>query len=209
MGIVSTIPESAADYVMYGDKSHIVSDYLRGQLERVPQVFNQFTQRIYEAVQQSYNYVTDGLIRHGIMNHLGGQGIRITDDYIRALRTFEEIQQAEPTMQRWIMSHPEVKQLYLDQNVDGYSDTYVNTFGTGVAEDDYNWRRVMSGIEQDDGVTSKVTVYEDDLYDGDSELDFYKQSEIIETYRALSVLLVKQKYDFTLKSEALMKINRE
>lgn len=36
MGIVATIPESAVDYVLYGDKSHIVGEYLRNQLSNIP-----------------------------------------------------------------------------------------------------------------------------------------------------------------------------
>lgn len=209
MGIVATIPESAVDYVLYGDKSHIVSDYLRSQLSNMPQVFNQFTQRIYGAISESYQYVNDALTRYGILNQLTSQGVIATDDYMRVLSTFEELQQASPVMQRWIMSHPEVRQLYLDQNLDGYSNSYVNVFGNGVKENDYNWRRVMTGVLQDDGETSWRTFYHDDLIAGDRELDHHEKVIALTTYDAMDLILQDNPYDFTLTSDVLMKINRD
>ena len=208
MGIVSTIPEAAVNFMLFGDKSHIVSGYLQQQLTAMPQMFNQFTERIYGAMTDSYNYVTNVLTKSGIMHQLSHQGLIADQDYIQPLYTFEQIQNASPVMQRWIMSHPDVKELYLKQNIDGYSDTYQNVFGDGVGDKDYNWRRVMSGVQQDDGVTSWRTFYEnDDLIEGDRALVHFEKVAILTTYDATNVLLKDNPYDFSLKSEALMKIN--
>lgn len=209
MGIVATIPESAVDYLLYGDKSHIVGEYLRNQLNNIPQVFNNFTDRIYQAVQQSYNYVTDNLIKHGLLNRLESQGVLSNQDIMRNLTTFEQLQNATPVMQRWVMAHPEVKQLYIDQNIDGYSNTYINVFGDGVGEQDYNWRRIMSGVSQDNGVISWVKFYNDNLLEGDRELTHSEKVIALTTHDAIDLILKNNPYDFTLTSEALVKINRE
>lgn len=208
MGIVSTIPESAVDYMLYGDKSHIVSEYLQHQLANIPQMYNQFTERVHNAITQSYRYVTNSFIKSGIINQLSSQGLIVNQEYIQTLSTFEQLQNAAPVMQRWIMAHPTVKQLYLEQNIDGYSETYQNVFGQGVREQDYNWRRVMSGVQQDDGKESWHTFYEqDDLLEGDRALEHFEKVAILRTFSAIDVLLKDNPYDFSLKSEALMKIN--
>jgi hypothetical protein len=208
MGIVTTLPESAVDYMLYGDKSHIVSDYLQRQLTNIPQVFNQFTQRVHAAVTESYRHVTNALTKSNIIHQLTHHGLITTQDYMQTLSTFEQLQNASPVMQRWIMSHPKVKSLYLNQNIDGYSETYVNHFGSGVAEQDYNWRRVMSGVQQDDGKQSWRTFYDnDDLMEGDRALEHFEKVIVLSTYNTLDILLKDNPYDFSLKSEALMKIN--
>lgn len=209
MGTVVTIPEAAIDYVLYGDKSHIVANYLLGQLENIPRVFNQFTQRIYDSVASSYSYATDSLTRYGILNQLSDQGLVAMDDYIQPIETFEGLQNANSVMQRWIMAHPETRQLYLDQNIDGYSDTYTNVFGDGVGENDYNYRRVMDGVLQDDGKHSYHRFYKEDLMDGDTALDHHDKVNILHTYAYIEASMISYPYDFTLKSEALVKINRD
>ncbi len=207
MGIVATIPESAVDYVLYGDKSHIVGEYLRNQLSNIPQVFNNFTNRIYQAVQQSYHYVTDNLVKHALLNHLSNQGVLTNQDLMRDLWTFEQLQQATPVMQRWVMAHPEVKRLYQDQNIDGYSNTYTNVFGSGVGEQDYNWRRIMTGVPQEKEDGTWIIFYNDNLIDGDRELSHSEKAIAISTHEAIDFILKNNPFDFTCTSEALVKIN--
>lgn len=208
MARISTISESALDYILYGDNSHVVGNYLQQQLANMPQAFNQFAERVCNAVQQSYTYVTDTMTRYGILNQLSDKGLIANQDYIQPLTTFEQMQTASPVMQRWIMAHPRVKQLYTNQNIDGYSNTYQNVFGQGVGKDDYNYRLVMSGVLQDDGETAWRTFYNnDDLVEGDRRLNHYEKVAIINTHEAIDYLLEKNPYDFTLTSEALMRIN--
>lgn len=208
MARINTISESALDYILYGDNSHVVGNYLQQQLASMPQAFNQFSERVYGAVQKSYNYVTDAMTRYGILNQLSDKGLIADQNFIQSLKTFEQIQNAPHVMQRWIMAHPQVKELYLNQNIDGYSNTYQNAFGSGVGKEDYNYRLVMSGVLQDDGENAWRTFYHnDDLLDGDRRLSHYEKVAIINTHEVIDHLLKTNPYDFTLTSEALMKIN--
>lgn len=210
MGIVHTIPEAALDYVLYGDNSSMVSDYLQSQLAAMPAVYNSFTQRIRDAVTTSYNYVNDALVKYGIINCLQGNNINIVDNYIHEINSFQGLQQANPTMQRWIMSHPQVRELYHEQNLDGYSDSYQNVFGKEVGEDDYNYRRVMSGkfVDLPDGSYKRV-IYCDDLMPGDRELEYHEKVAIRSTWDHIDNLLTECKFDFTCNSETPVKINRD
>lgn len=209
MGMVVTIPEAALDYAIYGDNSHTVSNYLATQMQQMPQMFNALSSRIYDAMMTSYNYVTDVMTKHRLIGTLQNNGLHTVENYISPLTTVEQLQQATPVMQRWVMSHPEVRQLYLQQNIDGYSDSYHNVFGKGVGEDDYNYRRVMHGVLQDDGVHMYTKHYEEELIVGDRMLDHHEQVGILSTYDAIDSILASSDIDFTCNSTQPSKINRE
>lgn len=210
MGMVINVSEPALDLMLYGNKSNILNNYLMQQMQRVQPTFNEFSSRIYNALQNSYNFVNDKMIQYGILNQLNQQGVQVQDDYFRELLSFQDLQQANLTMQRWVMSHPQVRQYYLDQNIDGYSDTYNNVFGKGVGEADYNYRRVMDGalVDNDDD-TFTIKWYNEDLLEGDVPLNHYQQVRIRNTYDAIDHVLKTCKFDFTNTSEEPSKINLE
>lgn len=210
MGMVINVSEPALDLMLYGNKSNILNNYLTQQMQRVQPTFNEFSNRIYTALQNSYNFVNDKMIQYGILNQLNQQGVQVQDDYFRELLSFQDLQQANLTMQRWVMSHPQLRQYYLDQNIDGYSDTYNNVFGKGVGEADYNYRRVMDGalIDNDDD-TFTIKWYNEDLLEGDVPLNHYQQVRIRNTYDAIDHVLKTCKFDFTNVSEEPSKINLE
>lgn len=209
MGIVLNIPESALDYVLYGDNSSMVSDYLQTQLAALPVAFNHFTQRVKDAMVTSYNHINDTFTKYGILSSLQTQGVQAVDNHYQVLTTFQELQQANPTMQRWVMAHPEVRQLYVDQNLDGYSESYQNVFGDEVGEKDYNYRQVMSGSFVDlPNDEFKRVIYHDDLMSGDRAPDYYEKVVVRDTWHHIDNMLAETKFDFTCTSDAPMKINR-
>ena len=70
MGIVVNVPQAGLDMVLYGDKSNVISNYLYQQMQAMPQAFNDFSQRVFNAMSTSYNYVNDKLTQYGILNKL-------------------------------------------------------------------------------------------------------------------------------------------
>lgn len=209
MGVIVTVPEAALDYAVYGDNSRVISNYLANQISNMPQVFGNFAGRIYDSMVASYNYVSDAMKKHNLLNTLRNRGVEIVDDYITPITTFDGLRNANPTMQRWVMCHPELRGLYLNQNVDGYSHQYQNVFGTGVGEQDYNYRRLMNGVVQDGKDGSFVNTYYEELYVGDRELDFAEQVMIIKTHDYITQILASSDIDFTCNSTEPVKINRE
>lgn len=209
MGIVVNVPEAGLDLVLYGDKSNVISNYLYNQMQAMPQAFNEFSQRVYNAMSTSYNYINDKLTQYGILNKLQDNGLVVIDNYYQELLTFQQLQNANLTMQRWVMAHPQIKQMYINQNLDGYSGSYVNISGKTAGEDDYNYRRVMDGalIPTEDGWTVKH--YLEDLQIGDQELDHFKKSQIRNTWDAMDWFLQTCNFDFTLKSDQPVKFNKE
>lgn len=208
MGMVLSLSEPSVDMLLYGDKSNFLAGYLTNQMQQIGPAFNEFSQRVYNSIQNSYNFITDKLTQYGIRNELSAAGVNVLDNQYMELLSWQALQQANPTMQRWIMSHPRVRQLYVDQNVDGYSDQYKNIYGKGVAEEDYNYRRVMTGVIQDSGKYSVVKHFFEDLLPGDRELDHYEKNIILNTYSAIDWVLDNTAFDFTCVSEEPTKINR-
>lgn len=210
MGIVINVPEAGMDYLIYGDKSPIISNYLYNQLQQIPKTFNEFGEKIYNALYTAYNYVNDKLTQYAIMNQITQNGVNIIDNPYMELLSFKQLQEANVTMQRWIMSNPKLRKLYLDQNIDGYSSTYKNITGNTIGENDYNYRRVMdSMLVSTDNDYWKVTYYLDELLPNDKELTHYEKVKIINTWSAIDWILDNCKFDFTSKSDPPVKINKE
>lgn len=209
MGQVIDVPEAGLDYVLYGNKSNIVGNYIMQQISSLPTVFNEFGQRVYNNLMSTYNFINDKLIQYGILNQLNKAGVKVIDNFIEELLSFQALQNANVTMQRWVMAHPLVRQDFLNQNIDGYSETYRNVFGKEVGEKDYNYRLVMDGVIQDQDDSWVVKHYEQDLMIGDKELDHYDKVKILNTWDAITWLHNNCVFDFTVKSEEPVKRNLE
>lgn len=204
MGLVLSMSEPAIDKLLYGDRSNFLATYLQSQLQNIGPAFNAMSEQIRNTLMASYNFVTDKLTQYGIRNELSAAGVNYLDNYYLELLSWQALQQANPTMQRWVMAHPGINQLYVDQNLDGYSDTYTNITGKTVGKENYNYRRATNGVIGDDG----YTLYYEDLMPGDRELDHYEKDIIQNTYSAIDWMLENCQFDFTNKSEQPTKINR-
>lgn len=107
------------------------------------------------------------------------------DDTIRQLVGIAQLQQAPVVMQPFIMAQPEIRQAYLNQKVDGYSDTYVNEHDNAVGEDHYHYQCVMSGIVADtdeDGEEWKAVTYFLEPEKSEDELNFDQKLDVLCTW---------------------------
>ena len=207
MGQVLRMSAPALDSMLYGNKSELINNYLVQQMQQIKPAFNEFSNRIYQNLQTSYNFINDKLVQYGILSELHQQGVQVVDNYYMELNSFAALQNANLTMQRWVISHPQVKQMYLDQNIDGYSETYKNVFGGGVGEQDYNHRRIMEGVVQDTPNGFIIKNFIEDLLPGDRQPTHYEQVQMLHTYDAIDHILSTCKFDFTVKSEEPVKRN--
>lgn len=202
MGRVVSLSPTALRTSLFGDNSAYMGNYLQYQMQNVANVMGTVGNRIYDTLASGYNYITDELRRYGIRNELEKEGMTELDNNFSELLTFEDLQGANLTMQRWVMAEPTLKSIYLDRNCDGYGGSYVNISGNTYGEDDYDYRKVMNGIINidEDGNESCYT-YIDDLLPGDRELDFYEQGQIIQTWQAIRHVMATSQRDFTKESE--------
>lgn len=111
-------------------------------------------------------------------------------DVIRTISDISHFQIATPIMQRYIMANPIVRQMYHDQRLDGYSDTYVDTDPGVVGEKHYDYRRVMSGIMVPEGTDLYYTSYIEQLRDEQDELTAGDQFRILDTWANIENLIL-------------------
>ena len=208
MGQVLTLSEPALELMLYGSKTGIMNNYLQRQMQTIQPAFNEFSNRIYNTIQTSYNFINDKLTQYGLLNELHQNGVQALDNCYQELHSFTDLQNANFTMQRWVMAHPQVRQLYIDQNLDGYSNSYENVFGKNQGEQDYNYRRVMDGALESTDDHWVYKHYLEDILPGDKELDHYEKSIIRNTYGTIDHLLSTCNFDFTNPSPEHTKINR-
>ena len=212
MAVIVKASSAGQDYALYGDKTHFVANYIQQQLQTMPVYASPYQERMQQSLQSSYAYLTDAAVRHDIVQSLRGAGVDLGENFIVELRTFEELQHANLTMQRWVMAEPTIRQLYLDQNVDGYSDTYLNTSGQYVAERDYHYQLAMTGVPVEAGDGTTITRFyhaEEDLREGDRKLSHHEKIAIQRTWVNAVDIAVEMKFDFTCQSETPTKINFE
>lgn len=112
-----------------------------------------------------------------------------------AVKGIDDLRSAGYRMQRFLMADTVVRKKYLRQQVDGYSDTYVNIHGNDIGNDHYDYRRVIDGVfrEEKDADGEDVIVIEnfcEKLVQGDRDLDFIEQSDILDNWSTQRLLLM-------------------
>jgi len=199
MGQIISVPSTALDYIMFGDTRNRVSSYIQKQINELSTYAPKFFEGIKNIAYNAYNYLTNEFLHTKTLQHLQDNNIIIHNQEIFEYLSYEQIRDANITMQRYIMAHPEVRQLYLDNKIDGYSETYVNIFGNDVGESHYDYRKVMDGVIVPTEKGFKFTHYNDELLPGDKPLSFVERMTILRVWEEIDFLLNGTKYDFTNK----------
>lgn len=155
---------------------------------------------------------------HAMQNHSMFQSYR--DDALRTLKALGrgianafqtngvnelydigQMQHASLVMQRWIMACPEVRTMYHQNLIDGYSDTYEDRAPGNVGIDHYEYRQVTNGITMSHDNEEEYTRWrwtEVPLHH-DDELTFDEQMSIIYTWDRARAALQIGKEDPTSK----------
>lgn len=105
---------------------------------------------------------------------------------IHYCNSIEQIQTANPIMQRYIMAEPRLRDLYLNDSVEGYAGSYTNYHGTAVGVNHYDYRRVMDGM----GIVTDTHLEWNDFYEivpeEDKELSLFEKVDIIRTWNLVN-----------------------
>ncbi|ANH52335.1 hypothetical protein MADMEL_233 [Erwinia phage vB_EamM_MadMel] len=122
---------------------------------------------------------------------------------VRQLLNLADMQTAKPIMQRWVMAQPDIRQMYHQQRIDGYSETYEDAQPGMVGADHYDYRRAANGMlqfahtEEVPMASWQATTYYERLVEGDNELSFHEKRDIHVTWDACLNLMNTQAYDPT------------
>lgn len=124
-------------------------------------------------------------------------------DVIKTLTTIAQMQHAPVVMQRYIMADPVIRQMFLNQQLDGYSDSYQNIHGQDIGPDHYDYRRLNNGLVEETEEGGWVAwTYFDELVEGDYELQFDQQLELKDSISNIVREIRKRRDDPTSKYNA-------
>jgi hypothetical protein len=99
------------------------------------------------------------------------------------------LQTANPYMQRWIMAQPELRQRYLNQEVEGYGESYENKHGDTVGDSHYDYRRVMDGVVTHTAEQFGYKHYLEQTPEGERELTVFEKVDILKTWNTVQKYL--------------------
>lgn len=117
------------------------------------------------------------------------------EDCIRTLDRIEDVQNAPPKMQRWVIANPNVRRRVREGVLDGYSDNYVDNEPFLAPEKHSDYQHVMSGLWVDDHV---IDYFLEPLEEGKDTLDFDEKVMIRRSWYVSDVGL-EQRRDVTSK----------
>lgn len=174
---------------IFGRQHPNVVNFLQQQFEAASAPLQGAAAQFMEASKAIYERVNNSdtmRMARAAMNRVNSLWL---SDEIQPLLNLAHLQNAPLTMQRWIMAEPTIRNLYVKQAADGYSDTYVNVHGKDVGEYHYDYRRVMDGIVDLDANVEEdaweSVTYVEELAEGDRDLDLSEQRSILDTWEAL------------------------
>lgn len=182
---------NAFDALVYGEKHPGTVQFLKNQIESASNMLTSAGRSFYESAKATFEHFNGNaainFARTAIKTIVGGN---MEVQRITYLHELQHLQKASVIMQRWVMACPQVRTRYLDQTLDGYSDTYENIHGTDVGWKHYDYRRATDGLVvfEDDG-SAVVHQYHEELRDGDRELTLAEKADIYDTWSAINVLL--------------------
>lgn len=114
---------------------------------------------------------------------------RMESAYIVEYNDLASLQDAGPTMQRWIMANTAVRQMYHAQRCDGYSDSYVDQEPDQFGSNHYEYRMVTDKIVESTPTEWHSTQYLETLREGDRPLTLMEKFDVMSTWLTLESFL--------------------
>ena len=138
----------------FGRISQDTQDYLTQKVEeyagRIPDNVRGIPKDFGRELVDSVRAFTDSGLMHKIDSVKRKMKYSWQTDDIRRLNSVEDVQNASPTMQRWMMASPMIRRFKQDGRINGYAETFDDPTASEVrGSDHYEYRRVMDGVYQE------------------------------------------------------------
>lgn len=200
MAMVLTGGHDTYSALMYGMPDPNVTNFIQQYNQYAPQTLLPAAHQFFDQMKQNYRSFDENLTLRSSKAAIRKMANLWQIDGIVPLETMERMQQASPTMQRWIMACPEIRQEYHAQRCDGYSGSYIDYEPFATRESHYDYRCATNGIYLPDKNQNLVaTTWIEELYPGDSVLSFHDQMDIEQTWHYARMLLARRGDDPTSK----------
>jgi len=183
--MVQVVVGGSGDFnaMVYGyDRHPGTMNYLENQFSNFSSTLTDAGRSFFSNAKSTFESLTNSDAMRAARNALRKAGGLFQRDEIRSIWDLADFQTAKPVMQRYIMAIPEVRSLWQQQRIDGYSDTYVDLYPGAIGENHYDFRRMTTGIVQelpdDDEAEYVIREHLDDLVEDDRELDTDEKADL-------------------------------
>lgn len=182
------------DYLIYPEQNPINQTYIQNQLNNFSSTLTDVGMKFVEASRAIYEKINDSTaIRTARAAVRMAKGM-FHPNMIVPLESIDDIRAAQPMMQRYIMADPTIRALYHNQQCDGYSDTYVDLEPGRIADNHYDYRRVMDAMvfdaeDADGDYEWRSKNYYEELAPGDRELTFQEKNDILTTWSVMDMFI--------------------
>ncbi len=189
INVITVDNGSAMDHLLYPEQNPLNMSYLQNQFANLSNNVCDMTRKFFEGAKATYERIQNSEILQKAKLAINSAKNIFHPNAIVPLHQLDELQLAQPVMQRYIMAFPEIRQLYQEQRCSGYVDTYVDMEPKRIAEDHYDYRRVTDGIVffNEDGWHADI--YGEDLREGDKELNIIEQHQILGTWDIVKLFM--------------------
>lgn len=200
------VTEDDIDADLFGEPDRSTVEFLRDKVER-------YAPRIRDAFGGFFEDAREVFERHSGENALRRIRARVrrtansfSRDVVRPLRTIGDIQNARPTMQRYVMANLMARKAAEAQEIDGYSDSYMTPYPGRRGLQDPDYMRAIDGVIFDDdryGIQTDTAedawvAYQSHDQDPDErDLDVVEQMDVFSTWDLLERLLAEKQRDPT------------
>lgn len=183
---------AAFNALVHGEKPQSASTYFDDQIKNLGRSLTDAGQKHLQTAFGMYQQFNNSDVMRIARAALRKVQAFFEPNCIRSLWDMYDFQVAQPVMQRYVMANPIVRTQFHQQLCDGYSGTYFDYEPNAIAEEHYDYRRVMNGVivdDEDPNKDFKFTIYLDTLHATDRELTLPEQVDILNTWRRVEMLM--------------------
>ena len=188
---------AAWDAIAYGQQNPTNLGYFKQQLQNIGHGLNEQAQVFYKDAHDIYDRFTNSEAMRLMRTAMKSAATLFHDNIIRPLTNIDSLQNASYQMQRWVMANPVIRQMYHEQQCDGYSDTYIDNETGRVGDFHYDYRRVMNEVVVCTENEEYFKTYLEDLHADDRELEIGEKSDILTTWEIMEMYVKALKEDPT------------
>lgn len=108
---------------------------------------------------------------------------------VHLCHNLQQVQSANPVLQRYLMAEPQLRQLYLDQSCEGFAGSYINFQGDAIGVNQYDYRRVTDGMLMVKEDHVQWNDFYEQIPDNDKELELYEKADMIRNWNLVNIAL--------------------
>lgn len=181
--------DDMANALIYKPLSQATMDYLGNHLSNTLSSIRNVSDRFVSTVRNMYDRFNGQEAINRAKMALYSAGIHFNQDMIYPVR-YENYRDMNLMMQRYVMSQPDVSELYRKNKCYGFSDTFIDPEPNTYGEDRFDYQRVMDGVVQfRTGENGEAFIKHYSNSDDQDKLSILDKLSVIETWDTVSRLI--------------------